>query len=313
MNTVTLDGLDLRHLQALRAVAAEGTFGRAAVALGYTQSAVSQQIAGLERIVGHPVFDRPGGPRPVKLTAAGRLLLGHAEQILDRVDLIGRDLAGFREGSLGRIDVGVFQSVAVKLLPAIVGRLRREAGSLDVRPFEANDDRALVAKVLEGELDLTFVGAPVHEAGVEVVHLADDPYVAVTPSGQFDGPVVPVTELAVNPLVGQPTSDSCQVKIDAGLVDAGITPDYVFRTNDNAALQSMVRAGMGVAVMPLLAVDLNDRSVDVKPIDPPIPHRTISLAIGPNVAPVVRRFVELAIEVCAMVVEQGAPGWGETG
>ena len=96
-----LDGLDIRHLQALRAVATEGTFGRAAEALGYTQSAVSQQIAALERIAGHPVFDRPGGPRRVRLTAAGRMLLGHAEQILDRVELIERDLAGFHQAPWG--------------------------------------------------------------------------------------------------------------------------------------------------------------------------------------------------------------------
>ena len=75
-------GIELRHLTALEAVAREGSFGRAAKSLGYTQSAVSQQIAALERIVGARLVDRPGGPRPVSLTEAGELLLRHAEAIV---------------------------------------------------------------------------------------------------------------------------------------------------------------------------------------------------------------------------------------
>ena len=71
-------GVEVRHLAALRAVAEEGTFGAAALKLGYAQSAISQQIAALERHVGRRLFDRPGGSRPVVLTRAGELLLGHA-------------------------------------------------------------------------------------------------------------------------------------------------------------------------------------------------------------------------------------------
>ena len=79
--------LELRHLQALLAVTDEGTFSRAAGRLGYTQSAVSQQISALERMVGAPVFDRPGGPRPVELTEAGRVLVDHARGVLNRLGL----------------------------------------------------------------------------------------------------------------------------------------------------------------------------------------------------------------------------------
>src|SRR6186997_2567225 len=74
----TLRDLEIRHLAALDAVATEGTFGRAAERLGYTQSGVSQQIATLERTLGGAVFDRPGGPRPVRLTPLGKLVLTHA-------------------------------------------------------------------------------------------------------------------------------------------------------------------------------------------------------------------------------------------
>src|SRR5437870_5109363 len=78
MGTDSWLGLELRHLVALKALADEGSFGRAATRLGYTQSAISQQIASLERIVGQRLVERPGGPRPISLTDAGRLLLRHA-------------------------------------------------------------------------------------------------------------------------------------------------------------------------------------------------------------------------------------------
>src|SRR5215813_7527281 len=83
-------GLDLRHLVALKAIADEGSFGRAAERLGYTQSAISQQIAALERIVGLRLIDRPGGPRPISLTEAGQILLRHADAIQARLPRSGR-------------------------------------------------------------------------------------------------------------------------------------------------------------------------------------------------------------------------------
>src|SRR5947207_15387089 len=85
-------GVELRHFLALEAVAREGSFGKAAQSLGYTQSAVSQQIAALERIVGQRLVERPGGPKPVTLTEAGRLLLTHADAIAARVAAAQADL-----------------------------------------------------------------------------------------------------------------------------------------------------------------------------------------------------------------------------
>src|SRR3954453_20984894 len=114
-----LDGIELRHLHALRAIASEGSFGAAARRLGFTQSAVSQQIAALERAVGAPVFDRPGGPRPVTLTPAGRVLLRHADAVLDRLAQAERELGDLLAGRTDHLRVGTFQSVSVKLLPTI--------------------------------------------------------------------------------------------------------------------------------------------------------------------------------------------------
>ena len=147
MDMQQLRDLELRHLAALDAVATEGTFGRAAVRLGYTQSAVSQQIAALERLVGGALFDRPGGPRPVELTPLGKLVLGHARDIIARVDATGDAVSRFLAGEVGRIDIGTFQSVSNVLLPAIVQRLRSDYPNVDIRLFEDDDKDTGIAGV----------------------------------------------------------------------------------------------------------------------------------------------------------------------
>ena len=94
-------GLEMRHLLALVAVVETGTFSAAAEELGYTQSAVSQQIGILERIVGAPLFERPGGRRPVQLTAAGQMLLTHARAVIARVSAAAADLRALAAGEQG--------------------------------------------------------------------------------------------------------------------------------------------------------------------------------------------------------------------
>src|SRR5688500_7193491 len=104
-------GVEVRHLAALEAVAREGSFGRAAEALGYTQSAISQQIQTLERIVGERLLERPGGPRAVSLTEAGQLLLRHAEAIVSRLHAAQADMTALVEGQAGSLRIGTFPSV----------------------------------------------------------------------------------------------------------------------------------------------------------------------------------------------------------
>ena len=196
-----LRDLELRHLVALDAVATEGTFGKAALRLGYTQSAVSQQIAALERLVGGPVFDRPGGPRPVELTPLGKIVLGHARDVLARVDATGDAIERFVAGTVGRIDIGTFQSVSNVLLPAMVQQLRREHPDVDIRLFEEEDNDAGAQAVLAGELDLAFTIG--HRSGnLESMLLLDDPFVLVAPKGELpDGPF-PTHDLDQVSLVG---------------------------------------------------------------------------------------------------------------
>ena len=126
-------GVEVRHLAALQALAAEHSFGRAARRLGYTQSAVSQQIATLERIVGERLVERPGGPRPVSLTEAGELLLRHAESIVARLKAAQADLHALRAGEVGTLRIGVFQSVGARVLPEIMRRFNEQWPHIDVQ------------------------------------------------------------------------------------------------------------------------------------------------------------------------------------
>ncbi len=298
---MTIADIELRHLNALRAVAEERSFGRAADRLGFTQSAVSQQIASLERITGELMFDRPGGPKPVELTPAGRMMLAHAEKILDRLELVERDLAGYRQGMSGQLVVGAYQSVSVKILPTVVGMLRRERPDIDIRPSEENDAWVMIERLLAGELDLTFTDALVDDPRVDSVQLCVDPFVLVVPATDREGGRVDVGDLNRVPLVGQRHTDACQIRIESGLARSGVRPSFVFRSNDNATVQASVKAGMGYAVMPMLAVDINDPDIAVREIHPPLPPRviTIATAAGRTKSPVTERFIELALEVCA--------------
>src|SRR5204863_7498324 len=172
-------GVELRHFLALEAVAREGSFGKAAAALGYTHSAVSQPIAALERIVGRRLVERPGGPKPVTLAEAGRLLLTHADAIAARVAAAQADLEALGKGEAGALRVGVFQSVGQRILPELMRRYLRAWPEVEVSLTESANDEELLALVERGELDLTFSDLPVVEGPFEWVELLREPYVRV--------------------------------------------------------------------------------------------------------------------------------------
>ncbi len=303
---VTLRDLDIRHLVALDAVASEGTFARAADRLGYTQSAVSQQIAALERLVGDRVFDRPGGPRPVELTPIGAQLLDHSRKLLAQLDLIGDELDRFRNGDVGRLRVGTFQSISATLLPLLVGPMRSQHPDLEITVFETDHDEELTERLASGELDVSFM-ADALPPMFESCHLLDDPFVLVARPGQFPPGPVAIRELATQPLIGQ-QSNSCQSTNEAGLRRAGLEPSYVFRTNDNGTVAAMVRAGMGVAVMPSLCVEPHDTRLSLHLLTPPIPVRKISIAwrAGRTLAPATEHFVALAVDASTSITARSA-------
>lgn len=291
--------LELRHLVALDAVATAGTFGHAAARLGYTQSAISQQIAALERVVGESVFDRPGGPRPVQLTPLGKVLLAHGREVIAASEAAATAVRRFQAGTVGRIDIGTFQSAAIALLPQVLGALRAERPELDTRLVESDDHDDLVRQLMDGRLDLNVL---LYDTPPEIerLELFDDPYVLITKAGSGLPDPLPITALNGLQMVGEQDSQ-CQREVDEELRAAGVTVDYLFRSRDNSAVIAMVRAGMGVAVMPVLALDEDDPRIDIHRFDPPIPPRRIALGWHRDrtLSPAAQRFIELTHELTA--------------
>jgi DNA-binding transcriptional LysR family regulator len=293
-------GIDLRHLAALEAVARTGSFGRAARELGYTQSAVSQQIAQLERIVGQKLFDRPGGPRRVEPTEAGLLLLGHADAIVAQLDAARADMAALAEGAAGTLRVGIYQSVGARLLPALVRRFREQLPLVGVRVREESAAADLLRLLEHGELDLTFADLPLREGPFEWAELLQDPYVLLVSArselASLDA-APSLREVAKLPLIGRRSTDEPERFL------AGRVPEVnvVFRTDDNGTLAAFVAEDLGAAIEPRLVVDPRDRDVKMLPFGSRIPPRTLVLAWHRDRyrSQAAQAFVELAQELAA--------------
>jgi DNA-binding transcriptional LysR family regulator len=288
-------GVELRHFLALEAVAREGSFGKAAVALGYTQSAVSQQIAALERQVGQKLLERPGGPRPVSLTEAGRLLLTHAEAIAARVAAAQADLAALGDGEAGTLRVGVFQSVGQRILPELMRRFVHAWPMVDVTLTESADDRELITLVERGELDLTFCDLPLEDGPFDAVELMRDPYVLVVPAeSEIDSPSM--REIAQMDLIGH---KHCRTLVR---VEAAFRQPlrYVFQSDHNQTVQALVAAGVGNALVPRLTMDEHDGTTRLIEL-PKIPPRMLAMAWHRDRyrTPTARAFAETAEAVSA--------------
>jgi DNA-binding transcriptional LysR family regulator len=290
--------VELRHLATLAAVVEQGSFGRAATWLGYTQSTVSQQIAALERACGGRLFDRPGGPRRVTLTPLGRLVHEHAADLLDRADALHDAVERFRAGE-GRLTIGTLQSVSSTLLPTLLRRLRDELPASEVRLVE---DESLSPDF--SVADLLFRDHRTGDADVEERKLLDDPYHVVCPRGVLpDGPVA-LSDLAGTPMLSWP-ADCPQPVIDEALHRTGTQLEVVFRAAGNDAILAMVRAGLGSAILPWLALcgggALTDAALSVHALRPPLPPRGIYLARQAHrtPSPLAARAAELAAEIAS--------------
>jgi len=264
-------GVELRHLAALQAVEREGSFGRAARRLGYTQSAVSQQMAQLEKLVGAKLVERPGGPRAVSLTDAGRLLSGHADAIVARLAAAQADMAALLAGEAGPLRVGIFQSVGARLLPGLLNLFKEHFPRVAVRLMESVDHAELVVAVERGELDLTFCELPLPEGPFDWVELLRDPYVLLVAA---DSPLAArdtapsLRELQQLPLIGWRTDRKHDLP--------GV--QYAFRSDDNGTVLGLVAAGMGVAAVPRLVLDPDQEDVVALPLGTRVAPRLLALA-----------------------------------
>ncbi len=270
-------GVEVRHFAALQAIAAEGSFRRAAARLGYTQSAVSQQIATLERIMGERLIVRPGGPRAISLTEAGELVLRHADAVLARIHAAQADLAALAAGTGGPLRVGTYQSVGRSILPLLMRRFMDDWPQLEIRLTESTSDEELVPLVESGELDLAFGVLPLPPGPFEGVELMCDPYVLVVPA---DSPLAAgapsLAEIVQFPLIGFRLCRS-MTQVESYMSARGITLSFMFRSEDNGTVQGLVAAGMGVALVPRLTIQPSDPRIAVVGVDEEIPPRRIAM------------------------------------
>ena len=295
----SLRELEVRHLVAFEAVARLGTMARAADEVGYTQGAVSQQIARLEKVVGEPVFDRHPGPRPVSLTPFGERVLDHACDLLDRVRSTAADLDAYRDGDAGRIRIGTFQSASVALLPQVVGRLLAERPGIELELFEAMDDH-LTDWLRSSRIDLSFfIGENGEPGEFRTVPLLADRYVAVSRTGDLRPGALRPKELVALRLMADPTD--ARHRIDPGLRAAGVVPTYAFQSRDYGTALALVRAGLGVAIVPQLILDPQARDLAVHEIDADIPARELALGwrADRTLSPAAQHFVDAALDAVA--------------
>ncbi len=269
-------GVELRHLVALDAVARHRSFGRAARELGYTQSAVSQQIAQLEKVVDQRLVDRPGGPRRVDLTDAGRLLLRHADAIVAQLDAAQADMAALAEGAAGPLRVGIYQSVGARILPALLRRFGEHWPRVAVGVREEIDAADLLRLLEHGELDLTFADLPLPEGPFESSEVLRDPYVLiVAPDSELATreSAPPLRELAGVPLIGWRSTGEPETYLRGRIPDLNV----VFRTDDNGTMMGLVAEGIGVAVVPRLVVNPRNPSLVSLPFGSRIPPRDLAI------------------------------------
>ena len=222
-NAGSWHGVELRHLAALEAIAKEGSFSGAGARMGYSQSAISGQIATLERLVGTRLVTRLRGSRKVAITPEGQLLLDHAKAINARLNAARADLNNARDDGGPVLRIGTFQSVSQTLLPGLFRRLLQEPVPVVTSLREDADIEHLVDLLVAGELDVAFVLLPIARAELETIEVLRDPWTIVV---RHDHPLAtlrrPVTaqDLSHLPLV---TYERCRSQsfIEGSLSAAG--------------------------------------------------------------------------------------------
>jgi len=267
-------GIEIRHLAALQAVAETRSFVAAGAQLGYSQSAISLQIAALERAAGTQLLERPGGRRPVSLTPAGEQVMRHAHRIVDQLRATEADLAALASGHAGVVSLGTFTTASRHLLPVALQILRATHPALEVSLDDVgHPDQP--ARLAAGQTDLA-VGLLPFDGPFVIRELLSDPYVFIAAAGA-DAPrrLPTVAQLAELPLISWQRPPFA---IEALLRSHGHEPLVRLRTDDSNTVQRLVRRGLGVAVLPRLAIDLPDPEITAVDADSLLAARRVVLA-----------------------------------
>lgn len=297
--------LDVRRMRVLREVALKGSFSAAAESLAYTQSAVSQQIAALERETGTTLVER--GARGVRLTDAGRALVEHADVILARLGDAEAELEAISGLRAGRLRVLAFPSAGATIIPPAIARFRAEHPDVELtlRPGEPDDGLALLrAGDVDIALSIEMPGAKTLDLqGIALEPLLDDHMYAVLPAGhRLAGRTrVRVEELAGEAWIIGSSSGTCPDSriVAQAFAAAGFEPQVAFQNDDYPAIQGFIAAGVGVSLIPELALQAIREDVVALPLGPRAPFRRIvaaTLADGWD-SPAKRRMIEILREV----------------
>jgi DNA-binding transcriptional LysR family regulator len=288
-------GVELRHLVAFETVVETGSFARAAEELGYTQSAISLQIAALERAAATRLLERPGGRRPIVPTDAGRRLLRHATRLTAQLQAAEADLTALAEGSARTLRVGTFQSASIRILPEAVQAVLGAHPAAELRLHEASWDIELLDLVERGQLDLTFAVLPA-DGPFEHEVLLRDPYVLLVHEGsplarRREAPGLP--EIARLPLIAYSSST---YGVERVMRSRGIEPNVIFRTDESGAVQRLVAAGIGSALVARLSVDAAVPGVVAIDASRRVPARDLGLVWHRDLplSDLARSFVEAA-------------------
>ena len=268
--------LTLKQLRYFEALAQQGHFGRAAELCAISQPALSMQIKELENSLGAPLFER--GPRQVRLTDFGESFAERVRDILRSVDELG-DLARASVGQLaGQMRIGVIPTIGPYLLPKIISELKRAYPSLDLHVRETVTSR-LIAELAEGRIDMAILALPVSEPSLEEVPLFDEEFVLIRPAADADKPV-PDREMMREMRVLLLEEGHCFRDQALSFCNLqGRHPRELLEGSSLSTLVQLVSAGIGVTLIPEMAVPVETRSaaVCVSHFAGPKPRRTVGM------------------------------------
>ncbi len=262
--------LDLHRLRLLQEFAARGSIARTAAVLGYTPSAVSQQLATLEREAGVQLLDRTA--RRAKLTDAGRRLATHAERILAMVEEAEADLSARATEPAGRVVATAFPTAAVAFAPALTRSLRAHPRlTLVLRQTAAREG---MRQVRSGEVDVAIVddwtsrlADDLDESILTSYHLIRDGLVLVVPRAHWaadSGQPVDLRALRDEPWLAAPAGESSRQAVDRLLGAAGVVPAVLSEFEGMSTIFSLVARGVGIAILPRIAVSAGERRLVVR-------------------------------------------------
>jgi DNA-binding transcriptional LysR family regulator len=310
--------LDVRRLRVLAEVARHGSFTAAARALAYTPSAVSQQIAALEREAGAVLVER--GARGVALTEPGRLLAAEAEQVLGRLAAAEAELQALAGLRAGLLRLGWFATAGATLMPRAIAAFQRRHPEVELDLFEGDPDACvprLRARELELALIYQFELEPPVAPDLERVHLLDDPLHIGLPA---DHPLARRRRVRLSDLAGERWIQGVRAGATADVLPracrlAGFEPSVAFRTDDRIAVEGLVAAGVGVALMPRLTLPTVRPDVTVRPLDATGLRRDVLAALpsGAYRPPAATAMLAVLREVCRELVAEAARRLGQRG